>query len=303
MCLQPAPRTVQLSIRVGNQVLSTNSPVDNGFVQVLLLLNEQTVHLTVPTANLRAGLSLTIPCLSEPLFIQDITSPEVKDDLHNYVFQFMQWYFVVIQMKDSIKEGDIYRTNIVLKSMIPFFYSHSYLSKYLTECVDYILKTEIILPPDLALRVRAASFVNPFGGAGRNQAADLHKEYEVKSLKDLIKGLGANKTEKSIIAVTKAAPTIDTIVKNFDCMVNENTVKTTHKTSSRDGDIQCLLQKLQTWKPWIKKEIRRLKVFSNIKKTPFSFDKQKFSQHIMYTADRLARDLPYEEESSSSDEE
>lgn len=61
MCLQPAPRTVQLSIRVGNQVLSTNSPVDNGFVQVLLLLNEQTVHLTVPTANLRAGLSLTIP--------------------------------------------------------------------------------------------------------------------------------------------------------------------------------------------------------------------------------------------------
>lgn len=151
MCLQPAPRTVQLSIRVGNQVLSTNSPVDNGFVQVLLLLNEQTVHLTVPTANLRAGLSLTIPCLSEPLFIQDITSPEVKDDLHNYVFQFMQWYFVVIQMKDSIKEGDIYRTNIVLKSMIPFFYSHSYLSKYLTECVDYILKTEIILPPDLAL--------------------------------------------------------------------------------------------------------------------------------------------------------
>lgn len=303
MCLQSAPRTVQLSIRVGNQVLSTNSPVDNGFVQVLLLLNEQTVHLTVPTANLRAGLSLTIPCLSEPLFIQDITSPEVKDDLHNYVFQFMQWYFVVIQMKDSIKEGDIYRTNIVLKSMIPFFYSHSYLSKYLTECVDYILKTEIILPPDLALRVRAASFVNPFGGAGKNKAADLHKENQVKSLKDLIKGLGANKTEKSIIAVTKAAPTIDTIVKNFDCMVNENTVKTTHKTSSRDGDIQCLLQKLQTWKPWIKKENRRLKVFSNIKKTPFSFDKQKFSQHIMYTADRLARDLPYEEESSSSDEE
>lgn len=48
--------------------------------------------------------------MSEPLFIQDITSPEVKDDLHNYVFQFMQWYFVVIQIKDLIKEGDIYKT-------------------------------------------------------------------------------------------------------------------------------------------------------------------------------------------------
>lgn len=194
---------------------------------------------------------MTIPCLSEPLFIQDITSPEVKDDIHDYVFQFMQWYFVVIQMKDSIKEGDIYRTNIVLKSMISFFYSHSYLSKYLTECLDYILKTEIIFPSDLALRVRAASFVNPFGGAGKNKVADLHKENQVKSLKDLIKGLGANKTEKSIVAVPKALPTIniDTIVKNFDCMVNENTVKTTHKTRSRDSDIKCLLQKLQIWKP------------------------------------------------------
>lgn len=168
MCLQPAPRTVQLSIRVGNQVLSTNSPVDNGYVQVLLLLNEQTVHLTVPTANLRAGLSLTIPCLSEPLFIQDITSPEVKDDLHNYVFQFMQWYFVVIQMKDSIKEGDIYRTNIVLKSMIPFFYSHSYLSKYLTACVDFILKTEIILPPDLG---QSCFFCEPFWRSWKKQSS------------------------------------------------------------------------------------------------------------------------------------
>lgn len=83
------------------------------------------------------------------------------------------------------------------------------------------------------------------------KTADLHKENQVKSLKDLIKGLGANKTEKSIVAVTKTSPTIniDTIVKNLDCMVNENTVKTTHKTRSRDSDIKCLLQKLQIWKP------------------------------------------------------
>lgn len=78
--LQRVPTTVQLSL------------VYNGFVS--LLLNEQTVHLKIPTANLRAGMSLTIPCLSEPVFIQDISSQEVKDDLQNYLFQFMQWYFV-----------------------------------------------------------------------------------------------------------------------------------------------------------------------------------------------------------------
>lgn len=302
--MQPTPSSVQLSIRVGDQVVTTSSPVENGCVQVSLLLNGQVMHLKVPNADLKRGVNLTIPCVRDTLFIQDITVPDVKDDLHNYVFQFMQWYFVVIQMKDSVREGDIYRTNIVLKTMIPFFYSHSYLSKYLTECIDYILKTEIILPPDLALKVRAASFVNPFGGVGKNKAADLHKENQVKALKNLIKGLGANKTEKSIVAVTKAAPTIDNIVNNFDSMVNESTYKTTHKCRSRESDIQCLLKKLQEWRPWLQQENRILKVFSNIKKTPFNFDKQKFTQHLLFTANRLERDLPNldEEESSSSDE-
>ena len=59
-----------------------------------------------------------------------------------------------------IHDADIFRTNIILKSMIPFFYSHLILYKYFTECIDYILKTEITLPPHIALRVRAGSFVN-----------------------------------------------------------------------------------------------------------------------------------------------
>jgi hypothetical protein len=34
-----------------------------------------------------------------------------------------------------------------------------------------------------------------YGGAGKNKAADLQKENEAKLLKDLIRGLGANKNE------------------------------------------------------------------------------------------------------------
>ena len=69
-------------------------------------------------------------------------------------------------MQDAIHEADSFRTNIILKSMIPFFYLHSILSKYITECIDYILKTEITLSPYIALRVRTGSFVNIYGGAG-----------------------------------------------------------------------------------------------------------------------------------------
>lgn len=88
----------------------------------------------------------------------------------------MQWYFVVIQIKDLIKEGDIYRINIVLKFMIFFFYLYLYLFKYLIECVDYILKIEIILLLDLVFRVRVVFFVNFFGGVGKNKVVDFYKE-------------------------------------------------------------------------------------------------------------------------------
>lgn len=84
-----------------------------------------------------------------------------SDDLNNYVRNFVQWYYVVLNFKDTIKEGDIYRTNVILKMMIPFFYSHSALSKYFVECIDYILKTEVMLSPRLSMRVRLSSYVNP----------------------------------------------------------------------------------------------------------------------------------------------
>ena len=76
------------------------------------------------------------------------------------------------------------RTNIVLKHMVPFFYSHYKLSKYFVECIDYILKTELTLSPYMALKVRAATFVNMKGKQGKNKAADLQKENEVKYLKN-----------------------------------------------------------------------------------------------------------------------
>jgi hypothetical protein len=97
----------------------------------------------------------------------------------------------------------------MLKMMIPLFYHHSPLSKYMVECIDYILKTELLLPPKIAIQVRVSSFVNPKGKKGKNKAADMQKENQVKELKDLIRGLGSNKTENSIVRLSKAYPVIN----------------------------------------------------------------------------------------------
>lgn len=142
--------------------------------------------------------------------------------------QFLQWCFVILTIKDAIKEGDSCRMNIALKFCIPIFFSHSVLSKYLEECIDYILKTEIMLFEKMALKLRYGSFLNLSGCRGDNKAADLLKENEVLLLKELIRGLGSNKTEYAIIAITQAAQVIQDVVNNYDKMLNTCDKKTHH---------------------------------------------------------------------------
>ena len=216
-------------------------------VDIALDINGAPLNVTISEKELVKG--TTVQTLN-PRLTMNLIKVARRDDLNNYVLNFMQWYFVVIQFQDAVREGDIKRTNILLKHMIPFFYSHSTLSKYMTECIDYILKTEHVLSPQLSLRVRAGSFVNPSGRLGKNKASDLQKENQIKFLKSLICSLGSNKTEKSIVDITKAAPLIMEISENFDDMICTKSFKNSHKAKSRDDDVIVILNKLKQLDIW-----------------------------------------------------
>lgn len=226
---------------------------------------------------------------------------EDTDDLQNYVMQFLQWYFVILTIKDAIKEGDSCRMNISLKFCIPIFFSHSVLSKYLEECIDYILKTEIMLSEKMALKVRYGSFVNLSGRRGDNKAADLQKENEVLVLKELIRGLGSNKTENAIVAITKAAPVIQDVANNFDKMLNIPDKKTHHKKRSFQDDVNCILKELIPVKIWEKTNGRKLENFHKIKVSPFIVDIIHFKDVVMKKVERLRRGIVIS--SSDSDDE
>ena len=63
-----------------------------------------------------------------------------QDSVENYSKQLCQWILFLLSFKDAIKIGDLTRTNIHPKMLI-FFYSHSKLSQYYEDYLDYILKT------------------------------------------------------------------------------------------------------------------------------------------------------------------
>ncbi|KAL4230439.1 hypothetical protein ACF0H5_010821 [Mactra antiquata] len=201
--------------------------------------------------------------------------------------------------EDAICEGDIFRVNNIIKLMIPFFFKHSRLSKYMTECIDYILKTEIILPLKYALQVRVASFVNPKGISRKNKAADLQKENQVKVLKEAIKGLGSNKAENLIITISKAGQVTENIVEHLDLDMGHKHIQTTHKTRSEEKDLHIISKLLRQVRPFKMTPGRKLNGYCNIKNSVFHEllpATDKFQAHVLSVADRLNRGIvTYEE--------
>ncbi|XP_052089389.1 uncharacterized protein LOC127726061 isoform X1 [Mytilus californianus] len=169
-----APKKMDLKLLIANQAYQCSASLNNNTAVVPLLFNGRQTIIQVPVPRLQDCCSINVNGIT--IFIQEVKKGQ--DDLFNYVHNFLQWYFIILQMQDAIHEGDMVRTNVIIKTMIPFFFSHSVLSKYFTECIDFILKTEFTLPPHVAAEVRAAS-VNVHGGIGKNKAADMHKENEV----------------------------------------------------------------------------------------------------------------------------
>ncbi|XP_062576937.1 uncharacterized protein LOC134238840 [Saccostrea cucullata] len=295
-----------LTVDILGACVNVNSTInEKGLLNFQLEINNTKYIFRLTPEQVKRGETITLSVSNNEIPVT-ISQAEPKDEdadgLQNYVMQFLQWYFIILTLKDAIKEGDSCRTNITLKFCIPIFFSHSVYSKYLEECIDYILKTEIMLSEKMAMKVRYGSFVNLSGRGGENKAADLQKENEVMVLKELIRGLGSNKTEKAIVTITKAAPVIQDVVCNFDRMLGLRDKKTHHKKRSFQDDVKCILKELLTLKIWEKTNGRQLENFPKIAMSPFAVDTIHFKDVVMKKVQRLKRGIVIPSPATSDDE-
>ena len=122
----------------------------------------------------------------------------------------------------------------------------------------------MLLTLRLSLEVRTGSVVNPKGGIGNNKPSDLQKENQVKELKKLMQGYGSNKTETAIVNVCKAAPVINSVVRNLDNHIHQRNIETSYQKGDDDEDLQCILQELKCFKPLAYTHGRTFKQYSTI---------------------------------------
>ncbi len=190
------------------------------------------------------------------------------DEIMSYSSNLCQWALHLMHMNDTNKEADMDRLILSCKMNIPFFYSHSALSKYFIENLDFILKTVITGSPRLQLRLLEGSFGNVRGGSGNNAEIDLVMEWHVRTTKDDIKRLGGNKTEKAIVRATLASDTLAKIDEHFHTMVKARNKSSRHSNKVSEVDREKTNNILRKLRPFRFQSGRKFQTQKYIPESP-----------------------------------
>ena len=94
-----------------------------------------------------------------------------------------------------------------------YFKSSTSFNNYCIQMFTSIAQIEALTSEEMAHRLTWGRFVNWHGGKGRNIACDMAQEICNRVSKDVVRGMGPNKTEKAMITASKAAAGIQQIIR------------------------------------------------------------------------------------------
>ena len=175
------------------------------------------------------------------------------DYLRYYSRNVLQYFFVLEDYRDAVREGDGKRMAQIHKDYLLYFKTDRSFNAYAIEMMVNVAQNEILLSEEEAHQAIWSQTVNWKGGEGKNVEADLMQENRNNDHKAGIRQMGANKTRKSVERTTKASGGKRKIVENFDDItkITSQSGSHTHKSSDRDEML-------------ISQDLRKLRPFQNI---------------------------------------
>ena len=195
---------------------------------------------------------------------------EEEDYVRNYGFRILEAVMLLLQLKDTTKEGDGKRASINEKVLMMFFKTQNNYSKYAVEMVTTIAQKEIIASPRMAEVIRNETFVNWTGGKSRNIDDDTAIEICNCITKNMVREMGANKTEKAVERATKAAVGVRDIISNYDKVSAITPDSGKHTTRKSTEDEQGMIRDLRGLRPFRKIAGRRHASFPTIDRSAIS---------------------------------
>ena len=210
--------------------------------------------------------------LPSPVFVaeDDVSCPDDQDFVENYSLCLLKYYFILLDFKDAVREGNGSRLTVLRKLLVPYFKSLPSFNTYGIETLINVVQNEVFLSEAEAHRCMWASTANWKGGPGKNIEIDLLQENRNKDVKKSIKAMGPNKTDSAIERSSKSCGGEKRTVENFDCQVNRDHHSTSHRHRSSATDEGTVLTDLRELKPFTTTINRKYDSFSDIKADPLA---------------------------------
>ena len=221
--------------------------------------------------------------LDQYVFIdqEEVFDHDTADRVTCYAVNTLKSFLLLADFKDAVATGNGQHLSILRKELLMHFFSTTGFNEYAIEMFVSILQSEVLLSEAEADHCKWAATVNWKGGAGHNIEIDLFQENMNREMKQLIRSMGANKSEKAISRASKASGGVKKIVESFNEQVNVHKRSSTHSHKSSVEDERVIFDDLRALRPFRQVEGRSFDSFSKISHEPtHTFDKTKFHKWI-----------------------
>uniref|UniRef100_A0A1X7TR30 DUF6589 domain-containing protein n=1 Tax=Amphimedon queenslandica TaxID=400682 RepID=A0A1X7TR30_AMPQE len=183
-------------------------------------------------------------------FVDVDTSFDVRESPSNnedkvlaYSKLLMSLGMIYLEYCDGIKEGDGMRVLRCWRYMLLIFKATGR-TNYSIEAFNMLAQYHFLLSNRQKHQLIWGRFINVHGLPARNIPCDLYMEHLNRVVKEALKGLGANKTEKAMVYVGKAVGALDSVHKNYDYDNCINEGSGSHRAASFSKELRKVVKVL-----------------------------------------------------------
>lgn len=193
--------------------------------------------------------------------------PKPGDDVYNYNCALLTDCFLFFNFLDAIKEGDGARIMRQYKYIMLYCKADgSGSTKYSLECLYQFFMVHALLSPRDSERFVWNRSVNNSGKKGANIPLDEDTEHSNNSLKQGIRNLGPNVTEKAVQRLSYAESPTASVLANLDDSIKRQSRSGKHTTGSLEGDLNHLIKRAVEFNIFTELEGRSYKKYSNFQR-------------------------------------
>ena len=223
------------------------------------------------------------------------------DGILNYAVNILHYYLLLVDIKDAVSTGDGDYLVTIHKQMFLHFFSSPGFNAYAIEMLTNATQNEVLSEAE-AHQSKFAATANWHGGYGKNVEIDLFQENRNRDIKEVIKSMGSNKTDKAIGRPSKASSGIRQIIEAFNKQSGVH-VSSSQSHRASDEDERKICADLRSLRPYDHVLERKHNSFQNINANELDdLDQQKFKDWLSRHKRNILRHLPCEEDDECNDD-